>query len=246
MIKIVLEQSLPYIMSVCGCESRVWYREKLPQCFMCREVGHRAQSCPLSGLCCRCRQLGHRARACTRAWDSVAPSPWDADPVSVPDPTGPEVDPVPAPMPVDPVAPGPVPDPPADGPVSVPSPVDVSDVPVVAPSASYVNAYILALHASKTLSAKFPEFDGANDVEKDSKARAYVKRLIYDTCTAKDLSVKSDDFFRWSPDDIRRFSDEFCFKFGVPSQYRTVVIQCLEYNQSLNSMQLVQQREMKQ
>ena len=49
-----------------------------------------------------------------------------------------------------------------------------------------------------TLSAEFPEFDGANDSEKDSKARAYVKRLIYDTCSPKDLSIKLEDFFRWS------------------------------------------------
>ena len=77
-----------------------------------------------------------------------------------------------------------------------------------------------------TLSAEFPEFDGANDSEKDSKARAYVKRLIYDTCSPKDLSLKLEDFFRWSwSDDIRRFSDEFCFKFTVPSKDRTVVFQ---------------------
>lgn len=75
-------------------------------------------------------------------------------------------------MPVDPVARDPVPDPPADDSVSVPSPVDVSDVPVVAPSASYVNVYISPLHASKTLSAEFPEFDSDNDGENDSKARA--------------------------------------------------------------------------
>ena len=168
--------------------------------------------------------------------------------VSVPDSSDAEVDPVTAPMPVDPVAPDPVPYPPADDPISVPSPVDVSDVPVVAPScsASYVNAYISALHASKTFPAEFPEFDGTNYGEKDSKARVYVKRLIYDTCSAKDLSVKSDDFFRWSPNDIKRFSDEFCFKFSVPSKYRTVVIQYLEYNQSINSKRLVQQRETKQ
>ena len=170
-----------------------------------------AQSCPLSGLCRRCRQPGHKARECTRAWDPVAPAPSDADPVPVsvdpvPDPSDAEVDPLPASMPVDPVAQDPVPDPPADDPVSVPFPVDVSDIPVVVPSASYVNAYTSALHASKTLSAEFPEFDGANDGEMDSKARAYAKRLIYDTFS--DLIVTPDDFFRWSPD-IRRFWTSF-------------------------------------
>ena len=194
-------------------------------------------------MCRRCRQPEHAARECAQAWDPVAPATGDADPVPVsvdpvPEPPKAEVDPVPAPMPVDPVAP--VPGLSANDPVSVLSPVDVLDVPVVAPSASYVNAYISALHASKTLSAEFPEFDGANDGEKDSKSRAYVKRLLYDTFSAKDLSVTVDDFCRWSPDDFRRFSDEFFFRFSVPSKYTTEVIQYLEYNQSINSKQLVQ------
>ena len=41
---------------------------------MCREFGHRAQSCPLSGLCRRCRQPGHKAKECTQAWDSAPAS----------------------------------------------------------------------------------------------------------------------------------------------------------------------------
>lgn len=222
-VKMILKESLPYFMTVCGCECRLWYRDQPVQCFVCREFGHRAQSCPLSGLCRRCRQPGHRARECVQAWDPVAPSPVDP----VPDPFAE----VPTPMPNDPV---PDPDTPADDPAPNPAPdpsVDVS-VPDV-PSVSYVNAYISALHASKNLSANFPEFDGANDGEKDSKARAYVKRLISDTCSSKDLTVKSEDFLRWSPEDIRRFLDEFCFKFSIPSKFKSVVFQHLEYNQRL-------------
>ena len=43
---------------------------------MCREFGHRAQSCPLSGLCRRCRRPRHKARECKQAWD---PAPASSD-----------------------------------------------------------------------------------------------------------------------------------------------------------------------
>ena len=41
------------------------------------ESGHRAPTCPLSGLCRRCRQPGHVARECTQSWDPSfsAPAP---------------------------------------------------------------------------------------------------------------------------------------------------------------------------
>ena len=50
-LKMILNQDLPYFLSVCGCQCRVWYRGQPIQCFVCREVGHRAQSSPLSGRC---------------------------------------------------------------------------------------------------------------------------------------------------------------------------------------------------
>ena len=70
-VKIVQKESLPYFLTVCGFECRIWYREQPPQCFVCRELGHRAHAyaCPLSGLCHRCRRPGHK---CMPAWD---PSP---------------------------------------------------------------------------------------------------------------------------------------------------------------------------
>ena len=68
-IKMVLDEDLPHFLSVCGCPCRVWYRGQPIQCFVCRELGHRAQSCPLSGRCRYCHQVGHMARDCAQAWD---------------------------------------------------------------------------------------------------------------------------------------------------------------------------------
>ena len=52
-----------------SCECRVLYPRQPPQCSICREFGHHAPACPLSGLCRRCRQPGRVARKCTQAWD---------------------------------------------------------------------------------------------------------------------------------------------------------------------------------
>ena len=57
---------------------RAWYRSQTPECSVCREPGHRSQSCPFSGLCLRCRQPGHRAKECGRAWGSALLSSRDA------------------------------------------------------------------------------------------------------------------------------------------------------------------------
>ena len=75
-VKIVLQESLPYFMTIFGFECRVWYGEQPSQCFVCREFGHRAQSCPLSGLCRRHRRPGHKGRACKQVWD---PAPASSD-----------------------------------------------------------------------------------------------------------------------------------------------------------------------
>ena len=73
-VKISLKESLPYFLTVSGFECRIWYCEQPPQCFVCRELGHRAQACPLSGSCCRCGRPGHKARECTRALDPASAS----------------------------------------------------------------------------------------------------------------------------------------------------------------------------
>ena len=80
-IKMILEKDLPYFLTVFGFECRLWYRYQPIQCCLCRELGHRAQSCPLSGRCRRCRQPGHVARECPQAWDPVS----CVDPSSVPE-----------------------------------------------------------------------------------------------------------------------------------------------------------------
>ena len=82
-LKMILNEELPYFLYVCGCQCRVWYRGQPIQCFVCRELGHRAQACPLSGRCRHCHQVGHMARECARAWDphpSVSAVPADVDP----------------------------------------------------------------------------------------------------------------------------------------------------------------------
>ena len=71
--EIVLKESLPCFLTGCGVESRILYREQPTQCFVCRELGHRAQACPLSSLCRCCRWPGYKARECSRrVWDPAA------------------------------------------------------------------------------------------------------------------------------------------------------------------------------
>ena len=80
-VEMVLNEELPYFLSICGYQCRVWYRGQPIQCIVCRDFGHRAQSCPLSGRCRYCHQPGHKARECARAWVQVPPTvPADVDP----------------------------------------------------------------------------------------------------------------------------------------------------------------------
>ena len=73
-LKMVLKEDLPYFTSVCGYQCRVWYRGQPIQCFVCRQPGHRPQSCPLSGRCRYCHQVGHMARDRAQAWDPTPPA----------------------------------------------------------------------------------------------------------------------------------------------------------------------------
>lgn len=116
LIKILLTQDIPYFIEIEGCNCRVWYRRQPSQCSICREFGHRAQACSLSGRCRRCRQPGHMARECTQAWGSPPPVSIDvdvdysstSDSATVPDPVSAVItdktsDPEPSPDPVKPV-----------------------------------------------------------------------------------------------------------------------------------------------
>ena len=66
--RMLLDRDIPQFVEVDGCNCRVWYPREPPQCSVCREFGHRAPACPLSGRCRRCNQPGHMARECTQAW----------------------------------------------------------------------------------------------------------------------------------------------------------------------------------
>ena len=72
-VEVALAKDVPYFVSVSGFNCRAWYSRQPAQCTVCREFGHRAPSCPLSGLCRRCRQPGHMARECRRAWGDLRP-----------------------------------------------------------------------------------------------------------------------------------------------------------------------------
>ena len=147
-MKLILKESLPYFLSVCGCNCRVWYRDQPVQCFVCHEVGHQAQSCALSGRCRRCHQPGHMARDCTWAWDPVPPAvakdpaPVDFDPVDADpsDPVLPPIDSAPVPPDVSVVA-------------DVPAPVDAHppSVPVNASLASAEGSVASESSESSTL-----------------------------------------------------------------------------------------------
>ena len=66
--KVLLDRDIPQFTEIDGCNCRTWYPRQPSQCSICREFGHRAPACPLSGRCRRCHQPGHMARECTQAW----------------------------------------------------------------------------------------------------------------------------------------------------------------------------------
>ena len=79
--KVLLDRDIPQFVEVNGCSRRVWYLRQPVQCSVCREFGHRAPACPLSGRCRRCHQPGHMARECTQAWGPLFPVSRSTDPL---------------------------------------------------------------------------------------------------------------------------------------------------------------------
>ena len=67
-VRIVLKQDVPYFVLIADCNCPVWYSRQPIQCSICRESGHVARNCSLSGCCRRSHQQGHVARLCTQAW----------------------------------------------------------------------------------------------------------------------------------------------------------------------------------
>ena len=78
--KVLLDRDIPQFVEVNGCSCRVWYLRQPVQCSVCREFGHRAPACPLSGRCRRCHQPGHMAREWTQAWGPLFPVSRSTDP----------------------------------------------------------------------------------------------------------------------------------------------------------------------
>ena len=72
-VKIALDNEMPYFVRVHDFPCRAWYAGQPPQCSVYRKFSHRASDCPLSGLCRRCHQPGHLARECRQSWGSVHP-----------------------------------------------------------------------------------------------------------------------------------------------------------------------------
>ena len=220
-LKLILNEDLPYFLSVCGFQCRVWYRGQPLQCLVCRQRGHRAQSCPLSGRCRYCHQVGHMARDCAQAWDpppvvSVDPdvdvSSASSSATVVEDPPDKSSAPVretanyssdPEPPSISPVDNLPDPE---------PSKV-TSDVPMPAsaskPSRPAVTAKTFCARLSKNFKPlKFPDFGNASD--KDSKAKAHLRTQI------KDMDVLNSDLRKWSEGDLGEISSLLCKMLSVP------------------------------
>ena len=74
-IRMSLSDHVPCFLRVDQSDCRVWYAGQLIQCSICRSSGHRAPTCPLSGLCRCCRQPGHMARECMQGWGPSVSNP---------------------------------------------------------------------------------------------------------------------------------------------------------------------------
>ena len=86
-VKMSLNQHIPFEMTIRGYPCRVWYRGQLVKCVICKGA-HKAAECPDKNKCRRCHQPVHAAKDCTNAWGTVPPNP--NPPVPPPDvPTNP-------------------------------------------------------------------------------------------------------------------------------------------------------------
>ena len=211
-LKMVLKEDLPYFISVCEYQCRVWYRGQPIQCFVCRQLGHRAQSCPLSGRCCYCHQVSHMVRDCVQAWDPTPPAvSADVDESSVSDsgtiiadePSVPDSDPIRITTePSDKLS--------LKDKLPVPDPVHLLETLLklrtllkfrinrlmcqcLSPRPP-VTAKMFCARLSKTFQPHgFPDFDDISDKERDSKAKAHLRALIKAVFNSKDIDVISDD-----------------------------------------------------
>ena len=240
-VKMVLNEDIPHFLSIGGYQCRAWYRGQPIQCIVCRDFGHRAQDCPLSGRCRYCHQPGHMARECSRAWVQVPSTVPDDSSVSdsativedelradkvpvdqkVDKPSNPDEssdkDPVVDNLPAEPVKPAAATD--NDVPMIESKTVPTKTVPTK-PRASkssrpLMSANMFCNHVTRVFGPlDFPELN-ASGKEWDSKAKAYLRAQVKAAFTSKDIAVTNSDLRSWQETDVRDVSNCLCKMLSV-------------------------------
>ena len=240
MAKILLDRNILQFVEVHGCSCRVWYRRQPAQCTICRQSGHRAPACPLSGCCQRCHQPGHVARECTQAWGQSLSAPRTMDvstDVEVNDSSAsdstivPESGPVKVPVSTPPVnVSSDSTDPLTMSAASVStasrsttSTTSVSTVPLTTSTASTVSLSAPKPQSSRPVSAKkycarlskfpcadLPDFDQATGKERDTKAKVYIRQRMKVMFESKEVGLYASDLRTWTENDLHDVSRLVC------------------------------------
>ena len=240
-VKMVLNEDIPHFLSIGGYQCRAWYRGQPIQCIVCRDFGHRAQDCPLSGRCRYCHQPGHMVRECSRAWvqvpypvpddSSVSDSativedelPADKVPVDqkVDKPSNPDEssdkDPVVDNLPAEPVKPAAATD--NYVPMIESKSVPTKTVPTKPRASKFsrplMSANMFCNHVTRVFGPlDFPELN-ASGKEWDSKAKAYLRAQVKAAFTSKDIAVTNSDLRSWQETDVRDVSNCLCKMLSV-------------------------------
>ena len=250
-VKIVLDKEIPYFLSGLGHDCRAWYRDQTPACFICREAGHRSQSCPFSGLCLRCRQLGHRAKECGRAWGPALLSSKDAPALvenaasvpgpSVPDPSVPTSDPDPSDDPVDiEVDPAPPPVDPDPFPPVEPVPNDVN-VPILVSVDVHTSPHVDASPKDDVVPVGDPPASAEESVASESSGSSFKskskKRNVIEYYVAVPKEHSSDPSYTKAYRAIRTAIRELSLQKFVnlsSTELRTLILDALRKNECPN------------
>ena len=105
-VRMALEQHIPFQFNVQGYPCRVWYAGQPLKCTICKGA-HKAADCPDRNKCKLCRQSGHFAKDCKNAWGTTPQDVPHAQMGTPPPPPGPNPTPpsaahAPGPDPPDP------------------------------------------------------------------------------------------------------------------------------------------------